>query len=117
MCPHATNGDATNGHVDRSEMVGIENTRVGRPTTAVNGVNGVNGINGHAKPEPHRPAQRINPYAPRASEFLNNVANFKIIESTLRGESDRNSLSLDAHADHVDLTAHSRGRTVRKRIL
>jgi len=29
--------------------------------------------------------QRRNPYAPRASDFLNNVSNFKIIESTLRG--------------------------------
>ena len=31
--------------------------------------------------------QRRNPYAPRASDFLNNVSNFKIIESTLRGRS------------------------------
>ena len=30
-------------------------------------------------------AQRANPYAPRASDFLNNISNFKIIESTLRG--------------------------------
>jgi homocitrate synthase len=29
--------------------------------------------------------QNRNPYAPRASDFLNNVSNFKIIESTLRG--------------------------------
>lgn len=29
--------------------------------------------------------QRRNPYATRASDFLNNVSNFKIIESTLRG--------------------------------
>ncbi|TFY82870.1 hypothetical protein EWM64_g1140 [Hericium alpestre] len=66
MCPHA---DALpNG---TSDMVGIENK--------TNGINGVNGVNGHSKPEPRR-----NPYAPRASDFLNNVSNFKIIESTLR---------------------------------
>lgn len=41
----------------------------------------MNGINGHSQ------QQRRNPYAPRASDFLNNVSNFKIIESTLRGMS------------------------------
>lgn len=65
MCPHA-NGDALpNGS---SDMVGIENTP-----------NGVKSANGHTD------SQRRNPYAPRASDFLNNVSNFKIIESTLRG--------------------------------
>jgi len=29
--------------------------------------------------------QRTNPYAPRAADFLSNVSNFNIIESTLRG--------------------------------
>ena len=55
MCPHASNGVASNTPVDRSQMVGIENTRVGRPASAVNGVNGVNGVvngvnglNGHS---------------------------------------------------------------------
>ena len=86
MCPHTTNGDATNTPTDRSQMVGVENTRVGRPSSAVNGVNVVNGYT-RPQQQQHRPTQRINPYAPRASEFLNNVANFKIIESTLRGES------------------------------
>ena len=69
--------------VDRNNMVGVENGRVGRPTQATNGVNGhTNGVNGASS---SRPTQRTNPYAPRASDFLNNVANFKIIESTLRG--------------------------------
>jgi len=68
MCPH-TNGDSIpNGTQD---MVGIENK--------VNGAGGANGVNGHSD-QPRR-----NPYAPRASDFLNNVSNFKIIESTLRG--------------------------------
>jgi len=30
-------------------------------------------------------AQKQNPYAPRASDFLSNISNFNIIESTLRG--------------------------------
>ena len=68
-------------------MIGVENQRVGRPTQATNGVNG------HANGVSHRPAQRTNPYAPRASDFLNNVANFKIIESTLRGTSSRDRLT------------------------
>ena len=38
-----------------------------------------NGLNGN------RDRRRHNPYAPRASDFLNNISNFKIIESTLRG--------------------------------
>jgi homocitrate synthase len=29
--------------------------------------------------------QKLNPYAPRASDFLSNISNFNIIESTLRG--------------------------------
>ena len=75
-------------------MVGIENTRVGRPIQATNGVsgangvngtNGVNGANGHSNGTQNRRPNPRNPYAPRASDFLNNVTNFKIIESTLRG--------------------------------
>jgi hypothetical protein len=63
------------------DMVAVETRR--------NGMNGSrapnrsvhhNGVNGHSSE-----TQRHNPYAPRASEFLNNVSNFKIIESTLRG--------------------------------
>ncbi len=84
MCPSVTDGASAS--TDRSEMVGVENN-VGRPVTT-NGVNGhanghTNGVNGHSSTN----TQRRNPYAPRASEFLNNVANFKIIESTLRGPS------------------------------
>jgi len=33
-----------------------------------------------------RTRQQRNPYAPRYSDFLSNVCNFKIIESTLRGK-------------------------------
>jgi homocitrate synthase len=90
MCPHATNENSQN-----EEMVAIDM----RGTTGVNGVNSeapngtqnLNGntvkspANGHVQPQQDR--QRHNPYAPRASDFLNNISNFKIIESTLRGAS------------------------------
>lgn len=86
MCPRA-NGDSTPN--DPSEMVAVELSNGN--STHINGVNGhTNGINGHAatngqsKPQEQ---QRRNPYAPRASDFLSNVSNFKIIESTLRGMS------------------------------
>lgn len=57
------------------DMVAIDTRRNG-----MNGSRAHNGASGHSFE-----TQRHNPYAPRASEFLNNVANFKIIESTLRG--------------------------------
>ena len=59
MCPHQ-NGDQL--PAGKAEMVGVEN-------------------NVNAGPSQQ---QKRNPYAPRASDFLNNVSNFKIIESTLR---------------------------------
>ncbi|KAF9507158.1 hypothetical protein BS47DRAFT_1304364 [Hydnum rufescens UP504] len=40
-----------------------------------------NGVNGRAAAGPTQPR---NPYAPRYSDYLSNVSNFKIIESTLR---------------------------------
>lgn len=46
-----------------------------------NGVNGSNGVMGERGREPQR-----NPYAPRYAEFLSNISNFSIIESTLRGK-------------------------------
>ncbi|EEB88378.1 hypothetical protein MPER_13819, partial [Moniliophthora perniciosa FA553] len=54
-----------------------------------NGSNGVNGVNKGEKRGTTRSNsaihnQRHNPYAPRASDFLSNVSNFNIIESTLR---------------------------------
>jgi homocitrate synthase len=44
----------------------------------------VNGFNGYTAQDS---AQNRNPYAPRPSDFLSNVSNFNIIESTLRGPS------------------------------
>jgi hypothetical protein len=96
MCPHETS-DTPN-----DEMVAIDMSG----TTAVNGVNSeapngsekvlnghsVNGKDGHAQPKQER--ARHNPYAPRASDFLNNISNFSIIESTLRGEPTHDLVSL-----------------------
>ncbi|GJJ08275.1 mitochondrial Homoaconitase [Clathrus columnatus] len=72
MCPHA-NGD--NLPTDPSQMVPVNISHTNGTTT--NGVKArPNGIPG---------AQPRNPYAPRYADFLSNVSNFKIIESTLRG--------------------------------
>ena len=65
MCP-SCNGDvvnATDGHV----------------APATNGH--VNGANGYGEHTPHNP--RRQPFA-SVGDFLSNVSNFKIIESTLR---------------------------------
>jgi homocitrate synthase len=74
MLPHA-NGD--NIPVAASQMAPIDN----------NGK--VNGVNGNVAEKASRPADNItqarNPYAPRYGDFLSNVSNFNIIESTLRG--------------------------------
>lgn len=68
MCPPVQKLDG--------EMVPVETNARAQP------VNGVS--NGQARPAPPQPH---NPYAPRYSDFLSNVSNFKIIESTLRGSS------------------------------
>lgn len=79
MCPHA-NGDST-PVADKADMV---------PIPLTNGVK-TNGVNANGKRGTSRAANRSasdqqhNPYAPRASDFLSNISNFNIIESTLRG--------------------------------
>ena len=88
MCPHV-NAETPSAPVDKSEMVAIDNSngvRTGRPAQATNGVNGA-AVNGKKlTPTSLIHQQKLNPYAPRAADFLNNVSNFNIIESTLRGE-------------------------------
>ncbi|KAG6332496.1 hypothetical protein ID866_6598 [Astraeus odoratus] len=49
----------------------------------MNGSSSMNGVAPNSG-NGHHQQQHRNPYAPRASDFLNNVSNFKIIESTLR---------------------------------
>lgn len=81
MCPH-TNGDSTPN--DPSQMVPVD---LSNGTTHQASVQS-NGANGHASSSAAANAveqQRKNPYAPRASDFLSNISNFSIIESTLRG--------------------------------
>ena len=74
-------------------MVAID---LGQPSNGVNGTNGVNGVQLNASGKRHtathsvRPvanpaAHQANPYAPRYADFISNVSNFNIIESTLRG--------------------------------
>ena len=98
MCPHL-NGDSLPN--DPSQMVPVDLSNSvhtnGLAPSQTNGVNGhanglSNGVNGHANgthgsntAAQMLERQRRNPYAPRASDFLSNVSNFKIIESTLRG--------------------------------
>lgn len=54
-----------------------------------NGTNGTNVLNGNGKrgttQSQNGRTPPKNPYAPRASDFLSNISNFNIIESTLRG--------------------------------
>jgi len=73
MCPHA-NGDKIS--TDVSEMVAVDNT----PSAST-----ANGSSSHVNGTVNKPVQHRNPYAPRYADFLSNVSNFKIIESTLRG--------------------------------
>ena len=85
MCP-CENGAAQ--PAGNTEMVEVPlNGSTSAHSVAANGANGhaSNGVNGSASngAGTQRP---FNPYAPRASDFLSNVSNFKIIESTLRGE-------------------------------
>lgn len=94
MCPHLS---ADTLPSDPSQMVQVDlsnsvNTN-GSSQRQNNGVNGhTNGVNGHTNGINGSTAasrmleqQRRNPYAPRASDFLSNISNFSIIESTLRG--------------------------------
>ena len=76
MCPHE-NGVSSHTEESTPEMVAVP---------LVNGKRGTNGMqNGHSRMQNDQ--QRRNPYACRASDFLSNVSNFSIIESTLRGPS------------------------------
>ena len=85
MCP-CQNGASQ--PADNSEMVQVPlngSTSAHSVSSNANGHPTANGAaNGTANGRSTRP---FNPYAPRASDFLSNVSNFKIIESTLRGES------------------------------
>ncbi|CAE7188792.1 unnamed protein product [Rhizoctonia solani] len=116
MCPH-TNADVN----PNDEMVPVDVSSAppvagSVPTNGTNGsTNGANGTNGTSNGRPGRP---LNPYAPRYADFLSNVSNFKIIESTLReGEQFANAFfdtktkiaiakALDAFGvDYIELTS------------
>jgi homocitrate synthase len=73
MCPQ-DNVNGASPSPAKSEMVAVDG--VSRP--AANGV--------HTNGKPAAAAVQRNPYAPRYADFLSNISNFKIIESTLRGQ-------------------------------
>lgn len=103
MCPHAADSAPA---VDKADMVEVPLASNVKP----NGVdaNGKRGTS-RASARPQAEQQQRNPYAPRASDFLSNVSNFNIIESTLRGAY-LSSLHLD---NRKKLTSPSiRGRAV-----
>ncbi len=80
MCPHANGESLTNS--DEKDMVLVNDSS--QPRTNGKTVNGTNGhVNGAASQQQQVPK---NPYAPRYADFLSNVSNFNIIESTLRGQ-------------------------------
>ncbi|KAI1441637.1 HMGL-like-domain-containing protein [Annulohypoxylon stygium] len=95
-------------------MCGTDSPAASNGTTnGTNGTNGTNDTNGTASP-----ARRNNPYQSNPGELLSNVANFKIIESTLReGEQFANAYfdtatkikiakALDAFGvDYIELTS------------
>jgi homocitrate synthase len=70
MCPYQT-GDNLNTEPGNMVAVPIKNSVQKRGTSSVN--------------RQQLEQQRQNPYAARASDFLSNISNFNIIESTLRG--------------------------------
>ncbi|KAJ7123347.1 HMGL-like-domain-containing protein [Mycena filopes] len=74
MCPHE-NGDSLPSGPSEMVEVPLGNSSGKRGTSAK-----VNGFNGHTQSQ----EQARNPYAPRPSDFLSNISNFNIIESTLR---------------------------------
>jgi homocitrate synthase len=74
MCQ--TDKTSSSNAQDKAEMVAVGETR------PINGVNGTSA--GHVQATQQ---QQRNPYAPRYADFLSNISNFKIIESTLRGMS------------------------------
>ncbi|KAG9073786.1 Homocitrate synthase isozyme [Ceratobasidium sp. UAMH 11750] len=115
MCPHTSADVHPNDEmvpVDVSSAPSVAQPATNSASGQTNGhSNGTNGTsNGRVRP--------TNPYAPRYADFLSNVSNFKIIESTLReGEQFANAFfdtktkiaiakALDAFGvDYIELTS------------
>lgn len=75
MCPSHQNGGAVAAQ-DRSEMVNIP---------LASSAPGKRGTTRSESIKKYLDEKLKNPYAPRAADFLSNISNFNIIESTLRG--------------------------------
>lgn len=66
-----------------------------------NGNHATNGKRGTTRPTVnHLEQQRRNPYAPRAADFLSNISNFNIIESTLRGSFSFDCQPISSRSNH-----------------
>lgn len=81
MCPTCDASPAENSDAVHAPLTNDTN---GVPTNGVHSTNGKRGTS-RSKNVPRIDQSQRNPYAPRASDFLSNVSNFNIIESTLRG--------------------------------
>ena len=81
MCPTCDVQPAENGDTIHTPL---KNDTNGVHTNGVHTTNGKRGTSGSKNIRRTDQSQR-NPYAPRASDFLSNISNFNIIESTLRG--------------------------------
>ncbi|KAG8748097.1 Homocitrate synthase isozyme [Ceratobasidium sp. 414] len=111
MCPH-TNADVH----PNDEMVPVDISSA--PPVAQSATNSTNGHSNGTNGTSNGRVRPANPYAPRYADFLSNVSNFKIIESTLReGEQFANAFfdtktkiaiakALDAFGvDYIELTS------------
>jgi homocitrate synthase len=74
MCPHQ-NGDALPS--TPADMVEVPIANGVKPNA--------NEKRGTSRSQRPNVDKQTNPYAPRAADFLSNISNFNIIESTLRG--------------------------------
>jgi homocitrate synthase len=79
MCNHSSVQPAP----EPQELVHVDVSDNKSNGIRANGVHRINGANGNVTRG--RDQQRRNPYASRASDFLSNISNFSVIESTLRG--------------------------------
>lgn len=85
MCPPA---DEQLAPPSKEDCVPIDTSAPAIPTSTGQ-QNGESHLPAAAQPQHHSNGgqNKKNPYGPRYSDFLSNTSNWKIIESTLRGES------------------------------
>jgi homocitrate synthase len=82
MCPNPNGDGVSPPTTDKNDMVLVDEDG---PTTSAPQTNGVQKRQHGHKPRQPLANSSVNPYAPRYADFLSNISNFSIIESTLRG--------------------------------